>query len=152
VGDRFQVDSVTFTVLHPDTTWSEWGGDLNEDSIVLLVEYRDFTALFTGDAGERAEPLLTARSGPVDLLKVGHHGSRTATSDPFLAQISPRAAIISVGSNTYGHPSAAAIGRLQSRGIPIWRTDQDGEVIVTTDGAIMSVCASRGCSRQAVGP
>jgi competence protein ComEC len=150
--DRFELDSVTFTVLHPDTTWSEWGRDLNEDSIVLLIEYRDFTALFTGDAGERAEPLLIARSGPVDLLKVGHHGSRTATSDALLERVAPRAAVISVGSNRYGHPSSAATGRLRSRGIPIWRTDQDGEVIVTTDGTTMSVCASRGCSRQSVGP
>ena len=151
-GDRFELDSVTFTVLHPDTTWAEWGGDLNEDSIVLLVEYRDFTALFTGDAGERAERLLVGRSGPVDVLKVGHHGSRTATSDLFLDRLSPRAAVISVGTNTYGHPSAAATGRLRSRGIPVWRTDRDGEVVITTDGSTMSVCASQGCTRHPVTP
>jgi competence protein ComEC len=151
-GDRFELDSVAFTVLHPDTTWAEWGSDLNEDSIVLLVTYRDFSALFTGDAGARAEPLLIARSGRVDLLKVGHHGSRTATGDALLDRLSPRAAVISVGSNTYGHPSAAATGRLRSHGIPIWRTDQDGDVVVTTDGHMMSVCASRGCSRHPVTP
>ena len=151
-GDRFELDSVSFTVLHPDTTWTEWGGDLNEDSIVLLVRYRDFTALFTGDAGERAEPLLIARSGEVDLLKVGHHGSRTATTEEFLGRIAARAAVISVGTNTYGHPSAAATGRLRAHGIPVWRTDQDGEVTVTTDGATMTVCASRGCSELQTGP
>ena len=151
-GDSFTLDSVTFTVLHPDTTWAEWGGDLNEDSIVLLVRYREFTALFTGDAGERAEKLIGRRSGPVDLLKVGHHGSRTATSDDFLDRIRPAAAIISVGTNTYGHPSAQATGRLRAHGVQTWRTDQDGEVTVTTDGATMSVCAARGCARHPVGP
>lgn len=151
-GDRFELDSVSFTVLHPDTTWTEWGSDLNEDSIVLLIRYRNFTALFTGDAGERAEPRLVDRSGEVDLLKVGHHGSRTATTDGFLDRIAARAAVISVGTNTYGHPSAAATGRLQSHGIPVWRTDQDGEVTVTTDGATMTVCANRGCRLLPTGP
>ena len=151
-GDSFTLDSVTFTVLHPDTTWAEWGGDLNEDSIVLLVRYRDFTALFSGDAGERAEKLIGRRSGPVDLLKVGHHGSRTATGDEFLQQIQAKAAVISVGTNTYGHPSPAATARLRAHNVPTWRTDQDGAVTVTTDGVEMSVCAARGCSRLSVGP
>jgi competence protein ComEC len=151
-GDSFELDSVSFTVLHPDTTWSEWTSDLNEDSIVLLVRYREFSALFTGDAGERAEPLVVARSGMVDLLKVGHHGSRTATTEMFLDRVAPRAAVISVGSNTYGHPSAAATGRLKAHGIPTWRTDLDGEVTVTTEGATMTICASRRCSQLDVGP
>ncbi|MEO8201258.1 MAG: DNA internalization-related competence protein ComEC/Rec2, partial [Gemmatimonadota bacterium] len=93
-GDRFELDSVSFTLLHPDTTWNEWGADLNEDSVVLLVQYRDFQALFTGDAGFEAEPLLIKRLKPVDILKVGHHGSRTATSDAFLDRLRPKAAII----------------------------------------------------------
>ena len=151
-GDSFELDSVTFAVLHPDTTWVEWGRDLNEDSVVLLVTYRGFSALFTGDAGERAEPLLAARSGRVDLLKVGHHGSRTASSDAFLDRLTPRAAVISVGTNTYGHPSAAATDRLRTREIPLWRTDRDGEVVVTTDGATMQVCGSEGCRRFPVTP
>jgi competence protein ComEC len=151
-GDRFDLDSVSFTVLHPDTTWAEWGSDLNEDSIVLLVSYRDFTALFTGDAGERAEPLLAARSGAVDVLKVGHHGSRTASSAAFLDRLAPKAAIISVGTNSYGHPSAAATERLSARNIPVWRTDRDGEVIVSTDGWTMSVCGNGGCRRYPVTP
>ncbi len=150
-GDTFTLDSVAFTVLHPDTAWAGWGADLNEDSIVLLVRYRDFAALFTGDAGERAEPVLP-RSGQVDLLKVGHHGSRTATTDALLEAVRPRAAVISVGANTYGHPSPAAIGRLERHGVPFWRTDQDGTVQVTTDGATMTLCARRGCRRYPVGP
>lgn len=151
-GDHFELDSVSFTLLHPDTTWTEWGADLNEDSIVLLIRYRNFEALFTGDAGFEAEPLLLRHLGGADLLKVGHHGSRTATSDALLDRLRPRAAVISVGPNTYGHPSPETIGRLARHRVPVWRTDQDGDVTVTTDGDSMSVCGSRGCSRQGVTP
>jgi competence protein ComEC len=151
-GDRFVLDSVSFTLLHPDTTWSEWGEDLNEDSIVLLIEFRGFQALFTGDAGLQAEPLLLRKLGPVDVLKVGHHGSRTATGDALLDRAHPRAAIISVGHNNYGHPAPETLARLRRHGIPIWRTDQDGDITITTDGITMSVCAVRGCQRYAVNP
>jgi competence protein ComEC len=74
-GERFTVDSVHFTILHPHE-WDRWGEDLNEDSVVLLVEYRDFQALFAGDAGFPAEAEMKSRARNVDLLKVGHHGSR----------------------------------------------------------------------------
>lgn len=150
--DRFEIDSVRFTILHPDTTWVRWGEDLNEDSIVLLVQYREFTALFPGDAGLATEPRWLAQAGPVDLLKVGHHGSRTATGDSLLARTRPRAAVISVGRNTYGHPAPATLARLRSHGIAVWRTDQDGAVTVRTDGHDMTLCATRGCARMAVTP
>jgi competence protein ComEC len=134
-GLRFEIDSVHFSVLHPDTSWSEWRLDLNEDSIVLLVEYRDFRALLVGDAGIRAESRLAHRVGRVDLLKVGHHGSATASSDAWLSELSPWAAVISVGrGNRYGHPNPATLERLQRHGAGIWRTDRDGTITVTTDG------------------
>ncbi|MEO8294302.1 MAG: DNA internalization-related competence protein ComEC/Rec2 [Gemmatimonadota bacterium] len=151
-GDHFELDSVSFTLLHPDTTWAEWGADLNEDSVVLLVRYRGFEALFTGDAGLEAEPLLARRVGRVDVLKVGHHGSRGASGDSFLDRLAPKAAVISVGTNTYGHPAPETIGRLARHRIPTWRTDQEGDVTVTTDGRTMSVCGHRGCTRESVDP
>ena len=151
-GDRFVLDSVTFTLLHPDTTWTQWGEDLNEDSIVLLVEFRGFQALYTGDAGLRAESLLVRTLGPVDVLKVGHHGSRTATGDALLDRTHPRAAVISVGRNTYGHPAPETLARLRRHEVPVWRTDQDGDITITTDGTTMSVCAVRGCQQYAVNP
>ena len=107
-GERFTLDSVSFTVLHPDPGWAGWGEDLNEDSSVLLVEYREFQALFAGDAGFPAEAAMARALRPVDLLKVGHHGSRGSTSDEWLASLHPKAAVISVGRNDYGHPSAGA--------------------------------------------
>lgn len=151
-GDRFVLDSVSFTLLHPDTSWSEWGEDLNEDSIVLLIEFRGFQALFTGDAGLHAEPLMVTKLSGVDVLKVGHHGSRTATGDDLLQRIRPRAAVISVGRNNYGHPSPEAMARLQRHAVPVWRTDQDGDITIATDGVTMSVCGARGCRQFPVNP
>ena len=138
-GERFTLDSVRFTVLHPVPGWSGWGEDLNEDSVVLLVEYRAFQALFAGDAGFPAEAAMAAKLQPVDVLKVGHHGSRGSTSEAWLAALHPKAAVISVGRNDYGHPSAVTLARLSKSVAEVLRTDRDGTVTVTTDGARMTL-------------
>ncbi len=136
-GAAFALDGVSFRVIHPDTAWAEWGLDLNEDSAVLLVEYRGFRALFSGDAGWDAEHRLLGSVGRVDLLKVGHHGSATASGTPWLAELDPDVAVISVGRNRYGHPSREALDRLAAAGSDVWRTDSDGSITVTTDGRTM---------------
>jgi competence protein ComEC len=138
-GERFTLDSVSFSILHPDKRWPHWGEDLNEDSLVLLVEYGGFQALFAGDAGFPAELEMRSRARRVDLLKVGHHGSRGSTGDEWLDSLRPRTAVISVGRNNYGHPSPATLDRLRRHGTAVWRTDQDGSVSVTTDGREMIV-------------
>jgi competence protein ComEC len=139
-GEHFVLDRVGFTLLHPDAHWAGWGEDLNEDSLVLLVEYRDFQALFAGDAGFLAEAEMRGRTCAVDLLKVGHHGSRGSTGDEWLDSLRPKAAVISVGQhNNYGHPSAETLDRLRRHGVAAWRIDRDGAVTVTTDGARMTV-------------
>jgi competence protein ComEC len=139
-GERFTLDSVRFTVLHP-YEWARWGEDLNEDSLVLLVEYGAFQALFAGDAGFPAEAEMRGRARAVDLLKVGHHGSRGSTGDEWLDSLRPRVAVISVGQNTYGHPAGETLGRLLRHRVEVWRTDRDGLVTVTTDGLRMRVKA-----------
>ncbi len=138
-GERFEVDGVAFTVLHPDPGWSKWGEDVNEDSLVLLVEYGAFQALFAGDAGFPAESEMRGRTPAVDLLKVGHHGSRNSTGDEWLDSLRPKAGVISVGQNKYGHPSPPTLQRLGWRRIDVWRTDRDGSITVTTDGFRMTV-------------
>jgi competence protein ComEC len=75
----------------------------------------------------------------VDLLKVGHHGSRGSTGEELLDSLRPLAAIISVGRNDYGHPAPETLARLGSRRVPVLRTDRDGTVSVTTDGTTMRV-------------
>ncbi len=142
-GLHFEIDSVRFTVLHPDTAWAAWGLDLNEDSAVLLVEYRAFRALLAGDAGFPAETRMAGSVGRVDLLKVGHHGSRWASGDRWLDELHPELAVVSVGHNRYGHPSQQALARLAQHGIAVWRTDQDGSIAVTTDGYHVSVAGRR---------
>ena len=147
-GDQFEIDSVRFRVLHPDTLWAEWGTDLNENSVVLLVEYRGFRALLSGDAGLPAESLLAGKVGPVDLLKVGHHGSRGATGTAWLRELKPKEAIISVGENRYGHPSPEALARLSAAGAEVWRTDRDGTIEVRTDGHTMTIRSRRGVATR----
>jgi competence protein ComEC len=138
-GERFTMDSVSFTILHPDRNWGGWGEDVNEDSLVLLIEYRSFQVLFAGDAGFPAEREMRSRTKPIDLLKVGHHGSRGSTGDEWLDSLRPAAAVVSVGRNTYGHPSPETLGRLQRRRVVVWRTDREGPVAVLTDGRQMIV-------------
>jgi competence protein ComEC len=117
---------------------------VNEDSVVLLVRYGDFEALFTGDAGLAAEAMLRGKARSVDLLKVGHHGSRGSTGEELLDSLRPLASIISVGRNDYGHPAPETLARLDSRGIPVLRTDRDGTVSVTTDGTTMKISSGQG--------
>ena len=149
-GERFTLDGVEFTVLHPGADWARWGEDINEDSVVLLVRYGDFEALFTGDAGFPAEAALRGKLGRVDLLKVGHHGSRGSTGEELLDSLRPLAAVISVGRNEYGHPAPETLTRLDSRGVRVLRTDRDGTVSVTTDGTSMTVSTTRGESQYLV--
>jgi competence protein ComEC len=138
-GECFRLDGVSFTILHPDAGWTRWGEDINEDSLILLVEYGDFQALFAGDAGFPAEDLLEHDLAPVDLLKVGHHGSRGSTGSGWLGRVRPTVAVISVGRNEYGHPAPETLARLDSAGVVVRRTDRDGTVTVTTDGRTMMV-------------
>ena len=146
-GDTLRIDGVDLIVLHPDTTWGEWGLDLNEDSDVLLLRYGSFEALLAGDAGLPAEQILKGHVGEVELLKVGHHGSAGSSGAEWLAELKPEVAVISVGKgNRYRHPSAEALGRLGAAGAEVWRTDEVGTVEVWTDGATFRV-GSRGRER-----
>ncbi len=143
-GERFTLDGVEFTVLHPSAGWPAWGEDVNEDSVVLLVKYGAFEALFTGDAGFAAEAVLRGKIRSIDLLKVGHHGSRGSTGGELLDSLRPLAAVISVGRNDYGHPAPETLARLEARRVALLRTDRDGTVSVTTDGTTMRVRTREG--------
>jgi competence protein ComEC len=145
-GERFALDGVRFTILHPWPGWTHWGEDLNEDSLVLLVEYGDFQALLAGDAGFPAESAMagTGRLRRVDLLKVGHHGSRGSTSDAWLEALAPPVGVISLGRNDYGHPAPETLARLRRHGVAVYRTDQEGTITVESDGRRMTVRSRQG--------
>lgn len=136
-GDSLTIDGVVFRLLHPDTTWTRWREDLNDDSIVLHLRFGRFEAVLAGDLGVKAESLLAGHVGRINLLKVGHHGSATSTGESWLDELQPQAAVISVGRNRYGHPSPAALARLAARGTDIWRTDRESSVTVTLDDSTM---------------
>jgi len=145
-GDRFTVDDGRFRVLWPDPgsvprSPPDNGKAINNVSIVLELTVGRRSFLLMGDAEQEIDPILLARGlRHNDVLKVAHHGSETATTEPFLAAVRPGLAIVSVGAkNRYGHPSRGAIGRLEAASGHVLRTDQDGSVTVTTDGRAVRV-------------
>jgi competence protein ComEC len=134
-GDRVEVDSVVLEVLSPDSLWMRLPLDVNDHGVVLRVTYGDERLLFQADTGLPVEGRLAGRVGPVELLKVGHHGSRTATSDAWLDELAPHEAVISVGRhNRYGHPAPEVVARLVQHGIALYRTDESGTITFSTDG------------------
>ncbi len=143
----FRMMSPTAARLAVDHDSSSTG--CNERSLVLAVEWQGVRFLLTGDAGARSESLWLSAGDTVacDVLKVGHHGSRWATTDAFLAAAHPRVAVISVGRrNRFGHPSPEALARLARHGIPVLRTDRDGEVEFETQAGRLWVRTAR-CPR-----
>lgn len=128
-----QVAGLEVRLIAPQTVGDTVG---NEESLVLRLGYGDFSALLMGDAGIQTEQRLSDIDRiPVTLLKVGHHGSRSATGEPFLAAVQPSLAVISVGrGNRFGLPSPEVMQRLEQRRIALWRTDQVGTIRVVTDG------------------
>ena len=125
-------------------------GDINNGSVVMLLRHGGFTALLTGDAKEPIEATLLARGllPTVDLLKVGHHGSKFSTIPALLDQVRPTVAVISAGiGNPYGHPATDTLARLAARPeIAVYRTDLDGDVEVVTDGSAYRVRTGAGWS------
>lgn len=133
-GEFIQAGKLKLTALHPKEGYRT--EDVNESSLVVSVEYEDFCGVFTGDAtteGEREVIRYWVEYGcrQVQLLKVGHHGSSTSTSEAFLEYCSPLAAVISCGrNNRYGHPHEEVMERLERYGCMIYRTDECGAVSV----------------------
>jgi competence protein ComEC len=142
-GDTLQLDGVHIHVLAPDAAWRERQDNPNEASLVLLVTYGNVRILLTGDAEAGEEDWLVRRYGDAlraDVLKVGHHGSATSTTPAFLAAVSPRVALVSVGvANDYGHPSAAVMQALEESGAQVLRTDYEGTIMLATDGRSIDI-------------
>ena len=145
VGDAWTLDGVRFRVLHPPGPGPAAPAHdaPNDWSVVLHVRYGDFTALLMGDAGEDVESLIlrtdSAAATAVTVLKVGHHGSATSSSEAFVRATSPGIAIVPVGArNRYGHPAPEVIARLEQAGARVLRTDISGTVALAarSDGTV----------------
>ncbi|HWR25630.1 MAG TPA: lamin tail domain-containing protein [Methanosarcina sp.] len=138
-GEKIEFDpALDIEVLNPDPQYSQ---ELNENSVVLKVSYSQVSFLFMGDAGLDIEQSLMDSGYELDsdILKVGHHASKSGSGEAFISQVSPGISIIEVGAgNDYGHPNAEVLRRLESVS-RVYRTDLDGTVVITTDGSIYTV-------------
>lgn len=135
-GYEFSLGSARVTVLGPVGSGYE---GLNNYSLVLRVDYGYTSFLFTGDAEAISEGEMLDKWGSgafdCDVLKVGHHGSVSSTTDEFLAACSPGTAVIECGrDNSYGHPHRETLEKLTAAGVKIYRTDEDGSVVIGSDG------------------
>jgi competence protein ComEC len=134
VGDTFKLGDATCTILAPNGSKYE---DANDYSIVLKLEYGQNSFLLTGDAEKLSEQEIVKKGLDLkaDVLKVAHHGSRTSSSKEFIDKVNPKYAIISCGKdNSYGHPHSETISRLNNKGIKIFRTDENGNIVAKSDG------------------
>lgn len=132
-NDSIKVDGVTFLCLNPLQKRYE---DKNQGSMVLLMSYQEFDMLFTGDMDKVVEQEINNQiKGSVEVLKVAHHGSATATSEHFLKKIKPRISCISVGEkNRYGHPANEVTTRLRMYCEKMYLTKDSGAITIETDG------------------
>jgi competence protein ComEC len=141
-GDRLAgISGVEVMVLNPDEKMRGRLGR-NNDSVVLRMRYRDVAILLTGDAETEAERGMVESGLELrsDLLKAGHHGSRSSSSEFFLKAVEPQVVVISVGArNRYGHPTQEVLERFKAIGAQIYRTDRDGAIIVRTNGERLQV-------------
>ena len=143
-GQTFQIGGgAVITVLAPSQplfTADELrsGGNVpNANSVVVRLDYGDFSMILTGDAEAQTETRIMRAGGDVRarILKVGHHGSRYATSEDFLRRVKPEIALISDGeANRYGHPNQEVLDRLRAANVRVYRTDLQGDITITTNG------------------
>lgn len=134
VGSTFNVGDAVCTILAPNKDSYEGGNDY---SIVIKLQYGNNSFLFTGDAETLGEKEILDKKLDVkaDVLKVGHHGSKTSTSDGFLKAVAPKYAVISSETgNDYGHPHQVIMDRLNKAKIKIYRTDEQGTIKAVSDG------------------
>lgn len=142
-GDSLVVDEAVITWLAPDSVWAEALRDPNDASTVARIRVGEFTMLMTGDSEAPEERWLLAHQRgnlDVDVLKVAHHGSNTSSMDEFLDAVTPRLALVSVGTgNVYRHPSPSVMESLARRRVITMRTDLHGSIVVRTNGEVTEV-------------
>lgn len=141
-GDTLSLGGAEVRILGPVQDYAE----TNDTSIVLRVDFGETSFLFTGDMERAAEADLLEAGADLSatVLKVGHHGSDTSTSYPFLRDIMPEYAVISVGEgNSYGHPSQDTLSRLRDADCTVYRTDRQGTVVAVSDGKQISFTTER---------
>jgi competence protein ComEC len=143
-NEVIEVEGLEFKVLHPTAPVENY--DLNNSSIVLGLEYGEVSFLFAGDIEAEVEHEILNSEADIKatILKVPHHGSNTSNSTGFIESVSPKAAVITVGEeNKFGHPSSETINLFKKKEIKIYRTDENGDIVISTDGNNYSVNAEQ---------
>jgi len=136
-GKSIQVGVLTFVILHPT---KPLGTDVNNNSIVLSLSYGEIDLLFMGDAERQAESSMLNLISDIEILKVGHHGSRSSSSPDFLNLAKPEVAIYMAGvGNRYGHPHNETLDALNTIGARVYGTDTSGSIRVVTEGKTYTV-------------
>ena len=141
-GDRLEIGSIVFEVLHPTSL----ADSLNNNSLVLRLSYGEVSFLFTGDSEREAEASMIASGQDLSaqVLKVAHHGSNSSSTPSFLQRVQPEVAIYSAGAgNPFGHPHTETLAALAAVGAEVYGIDVHGTVIVVTDGDSCEVTPSR---------
>lgn len=139
VGETYTIGGAAFTIIAPN---KEYGNDMNSWSVGVLLQNGNHRFLFTGDAEEGAEQDILQNGIDIsaDVYKVAHHGSNTATSQAFLDAVHPTYAVISAGEgNSYGHPHAEVLNRLRAAGVSVFRTDEQGTIVASSDGTTLTL-------------
>ncbi|MFP4372426.1 MAG: MBL fold metallo-hydrolase [Halanaerobium sp.] len=139
-GDKLKIGRSTINFLHPEQELDQY--DLNNSSLVFVLEFGEQKFLFTGDIENEIESKLLQENPKlkVDLIKVPHHGSRSSSSAKWISNLKPEVAVIQVGAdNHYGHPAADVIELYQAEGARVYRNDLNGNIVVTADGSNYSV-------------
>lgn len=141
-GETIKLDNTTyFDILHPPAKYAVDKLSLNNSSLVLKLHYKKVSILFTGDIEDEVEKMLIDGNENLnaDILKVAHHGSVYSTSSEILKRINPLAAIISIGKNTFGHPSSEVLERLKQNNVQVFRTDECGAIIIKSNGEKINI-------------
>lgn len=141
VGDKYTLGSAVIEILGVNST-----SDANNCSIVLMITYGETKFLFTGDAERDAEQAILNSGADLSaaVLKVGHHGSEDSTTYPFLREIMPKYAVISVGEdNSYGHPTENTLSRLRDADVKVFRTDMQGDIYCISDGKTVTMSVEK---------
>ena len=141
-GDTFSLGSASFTILGPTRSYE----NTNDSSIILRLTHGATSFLFVGDAERDAEQDILSAGYDISatVLKVGHHGSETSSTYPFLREIMPEYAVISCGrNNSYGHPHENTLSRFRDAGVALYRTDIQGTITCVSDGGTVSFSTER---------
>ena len=148
---KIQLGLMNFSVL-PSASPKIYVSEFNNNSVVIKLEYKNFSCLYTGDIERGRENQLVKISSSnleSDIIKIPHHGSLHSSTPAFIKKVNPKVAIISCGhNNKYGHPNIKTLERLEKNGIDIYRTDTNGTILINTDGYDYEIIVEKSLSRK----